>query len=113
MPNDALQKANPPYIVKDCKQWTCPTKFLVCVFWNRLACFLFLFTAYLYTFSACPAEILLTQQSKTGRHPVLTGSVQVKSFMFMTGQFAFKCSQSVWSWSSDTEQGQGSNFFKA
>ena len=39
---------------------------------------------------ACPAEMLTTLQLKTGRLPVLMGIVEVRSEMFVTGQFPFK-----------------------
>ena len=38
-------------------------------------------------FSACPTEMLLTLQLKTGSLPVLTGSVQISLVMFRTGWF--------------------------
>ena len=41
-------------------------------------------------FPACPAELLLTLHLKTGRLAILRESVQVRSVMFMTGQFALK-----------------------
>ena len=68
-------------------------QFLACALYNRfVGC---VFMACLYVFPACLAEMLLTLQWKTGRLPVVTGSVQVRSVMFMTGLFAFKCGQFV------------------
>ena len=55
-----------------------------------------LFTSCSDIFPTCPAEMLPTLQLKTWRPPFLTGSDQVRSVMFMTGQFHFK---SVWLYS--------------
>ena len=41
-------------------------------------------------FTDSPAEMLLTLKSKNWRLPVLTGSDQVRSVVFMTGRFPFK-----------------------
>ena len=62
------------------------TQFPACLLCKRLVSFVF--TTFLYVFLACPAEILPTLQLKTRRLPVLKGSVQVRSVMFMTGLFA-------------------------
>ena len=50
-----------------------------------------MFTTCLYLFTACPVEMLPTLQLKIGILPILMGSVQVWSVMFMAGLFAFKC----------------------
>ena len=46
-------------------------------------------------FAACPAEMLPTLRLQTGRLPILTGSVLVRSVMFMTDQFVFKYGQFI------------------
>ena len=51
--------------------------------------------ACLYVFPACPAEMLPTLQLKTGRLPVLTGSVHVRLVRFTAGVFALKYGQFV------------------
>ena len=59
--------------------------------------------ACLYVFPACPAEMILTLQWKSGKLPILTKFVQFKSVMIMTGQFLSSmvgwCSQPVLWWS--------------
>ena len=72
----------------------CPTHFLFCLLCNRLVSFVF--TACLYVFLACPAEMLLTLWLKTGRLSVLTGSVQVRLVMFMTGLFLLSSIVGLW-----------------
>ena len=66
----------------------CPTQFPACLLCNRLVGLVF--TACLYVFPTCPAEMLLTKRLKTVILSVLTGSVQFRSVMFMTGLLAFK-----------------------
>ena len=59
----------------------CPAQFPACLLYNSHVGFVF--TACLYVFPACPAEMLPTLWLKTGRLPFLTRSVQVRSVMFM------------------------------
>ena len=55
---------------------------------NCLVCYGFI--VWLYVFPACPAEMLPTVWSKTGRLPILRGSVQVMLVMLTSSWFAFK-----------------------
>ena len=73
---------------------TSPTQFPGCLL-LLLPC-RFLFMASHDVFQACPAEMLPTLQLKTGRHPVLMESVQVRLVMFTTGLFPSKDSRLAW-----------------
>ena len=46
-------------------------------------------------FSACPAQMLPNLWLKTWELPIMKGIDQVRSVMFTTGQFPFKCGQLV------------------
>ena len=66
----------------------CPTQFPACLLCNQFVSLVFMVC--LYMVPVCPVEMLPTLQLKTGRLPILMGSVQARSVMFMAGLFAFK-----------------------